>query len=192
MDAILAQRYGSFYFSNVLGFPNPMPERDEWGSCLLRFKGEYWEVHVEHLLDFHECMHKMDIINEDVLINMLRYSLEGKSRESCRSLPLSRISSLKEINVIFNSYYKGMYAVDSLYDECCEEFSLMHHFSRHKIHHLNYGQMHEETITHNEYFIEDIIYSLEIDARKLFPLYFHDNFVVLNVPKDIYAQDTYQ
>jgi hypothetical protein len=32
-----------------------------------------------------------------------------------------------------------------LYDRCCEEFSLMHHCSRHKIHHLNSGQMHEET-----------------------------------------------
>jgi hypothetical protein len=75
-----------------------------------RFKGEYWEVPVEHLLDFHECMHKMDIIHEDVLMKMFRYSLEGKVREWCRYLPPSNISSLKEFHVIFNSYCKGMYA----------------------------------------------------------------------------------
>jgi len=77
----LAQRYEIFYFSNVLGFLNPIPERNEWESCLMKFKGEDWEIYVEFLLDFHECMHQQAIIHEDVLIKMLRYSLEGKAWE---------------------------------------------------------------------------------------------------------------
>jgi hypothetical protein len=79
MDAIITRRYAFCDFFHVYGFLSPMPGRDEWESCLPRFKGEDWEVPTEHLLDFHECMHNMDIIHEDVLINMFRYSLEGNS-----------------------------------------------------------------------------------------------------------------
>jgi hypothetical protein len=91
----------SFDFSNVPGFPNPMPERDEWESCLPRFRGNDWEVPVEHLLDFHEYMRQLSIVHEDVLMKMFRYSLEGKAREWCRSFPPSSISSLKEFHAIF-------------------------------------------------------------------------------------------
>jgi hypothetical protein len=56
-----------------------MPDKDEWESCLPRFKGEYWEVPAEFLLDFHEYMHQLSIVHEDVLIKMFKYSLEGKS-----------------------------------------------------------------------------------------------------------------
>jgi hypothetical protein len=79
MDAIIAVRYVSFDFSNIPGFPNLVPDREEWENSLLKFKGEDWEVPAEHLLDFHECMHQLGIVHEDVLINMLRYSLEGNA-----------------------------------------------------------------------------------------------------------------
>jgi hypothetical protein len=80
MEAIIDARYVSFDFSNILGFPNLVPDKEEWGHCLPRFRGEYWEVLVEHLLDFHECMHQLGIIHEDVLINMFRYSMEGNAK----------------------------------------------------------------------------------------------------------------
>jgi len=85
-----------------------------------------------------------------------------------------------------------MYAVDSRYDECCEEFSLMHHCSKHKIQHLIYSQMHEETVTQNEDSIEDIVSSFEIDEGILFPSYFHDNSVVLNIAKEFSTQENYK
>jgi hypothetical protein len=66
MDDILAQRYAIFCFSNVHDFPNPMPDRDECGDSLPRFRGYDWKVPTKHLLDFHECMHKLDIVHEDV------------------------------------------------------------------------------------------------------------------------------
>jgi hypothetical protein len=44
MEAILAQRYAIFYFSNVPGFPNLVPSKDDWENCLPRFKGNDWEV----------------------------------------------------------------------------------------------------------------------------------------------------
>jgi hypothetical protein len=55
-------------FSNVPGFPNPMPDKDKWEICLPKFKGEDWEVPAEFLLDFHECMHQLDIFHEYVLV----------------------------------------------------------------------------------------------------------------------------
>jgi hypothetical protein len=37
------------------------------------------KFYVEHLLDFHECMHRLGIVHEDVLMKMFRYSLEGNA-----------------------------------------------------------------------------------------------------------------
>jgi hypothetical protein len=71
----LAQRYEIFYFSNVLGFLNPIPERNEWESCIMKFKGEYWEVHAEFLLDFHDCMHQLGIVHEDFQVFIRRKSV---------------------------------------------------------------------------------------------------------------------
>jgi hypothetical protein len=38
MDQILAQRFSFCDFSKIVGFPNPLPSRDEWESSLPNFK----------------------------------------------------------------------------------------------------------------------------------------------------------
>jgi hypothetical protein len=86
MDKILSHRYAFCDFSNISGFPNLVPDRSEWEGPLPRFRGEYWEVPVEFLLYFHECMLKLKVIHEDVMIKLFRYSLEGKACDWCRSL----------------------------------------------------------------------------------------------------------
>jgi hypothetical protein len=70
MDKILAQRYVFCDFSKIVGFPNPMPSRDEWEGCLPIFRGENWEVPAEHLLDFHDFIHRLQIMHEDVQIKI--------------------------------------------------------------------------------------------------------------------------
>jgi len=124
MDVILAQRYAIFHFSNVHDFPNPMLDRDEWENSLLRFMGDDWKVPTKHLLDFHECMHKLDIIHENVLMKMFKYYLEGNAHEWCRSLPIASIFSLIDFHAMFISYCKGNYSTNFLYEGCCEEFDL--------------------------------------------------------------------
>jgi hypothetical protein len=54
MDKIFSQRYAFYDFSNISGFPNPVPNRSEREGPLPRFRGEYWEVPTEFLLNFHE------------------------------------------------------------------------------------------------------------------------------------------
>jgi hypothetical protein len=54
MNKILAKRYAFCDFSKIVGFPNPVPSRDEWENSIPRFRGEEWEVPAEHLLDFHD------------------------------------------------------------------------------------------------------------------------------------------
>jgi hypothetical protein len=66
MDNILAQRYAFCDFSKTFGFPNPDPSRDEWESSLPKFRGEEWEVPVEHLLNFHDFIHQLHIMHENV------------------------------------------------------------------------------------------------------------------------------
>ena len=38
MEAILAQRFAPFIFSDVPGFPNPVPIMDVWGDFLPLFR----------------------------------------------------------------------------------------------------------------------------------------------------------
>ena len=77
MNQILEKKYAFYDFSKIVGFPNPVPSRDEWERSIPRFWGEEWEVPVEHLLDFHDFIHRLEIVHEDVQIKIFRYSLEG-------------------------------------------------------------------------------------------------------------------
>jgi hypothetical protein len=79
MDVILSQMYAFCDFSNVPSFFDHFPGRDEWGSCLPKFRGDDLEVPAKHLLDFHECMHKLSIVHEYVLIK-------------CSNIPLTEMS----------------------------------------------------------------------------------------------------
>jgi hypothetical protein len=57
MENILAQRLAFCDFSQIVGFPNPLPDRDEWEDILPEFQAKISEVPAEHLLDFHEVIH---------------------------------------------------------------------------------------------------------------------------------------
>jgi len=63
MDKILSQRYAFCDFSNIVGFSNLVPSRDEWESSLPKFQGKEWEEPAEHLLDFHDFIHKLRIVH---------------------------------------------------------------------------------------------------------------------------------
>jgi len=53
MENILAQRLAFCDFSQIVGFPNPLPDRDEWEDILSEFQEKNSEAPAEHLLDFH-------------------------------------------------------------------------------------------------------------------------------------------
>jgi hypothetical protein len=122
MEAIFAQRFVFCDFSNIVGFPNPMLSRDEWEGFLPTFKGEYWEVSAEHLLDFHEFVHERQIVHKDVHIKLFRYSLKGEALDWCRSLPASSINSLASFHDAFNTFYKEKFPAESLFENCCDVF----------------------------------------------------------------------
>ena len=121
MDA----RYGFCDFSKIYGFPNIVHDKEVWGHCLPKFIIKDYDHPGEHLLDFHECMHRLNIDHEDVPIKMFRFYLEGHSREWCITLPVARIHSLKYFHIAFNNYCKQSYGDDLLYEECCMEFYLL-------------------------------------------------------------------
>ena len=125
MDKILAERYAFCDFSKIVGFPNPVPSRDEWENSLPRFRGEEWEVPAEHLLDFHDFIHRLQVVHEDVQIKLFWYYLEGISRDWYRSLPIASISSLVYFHAAIHLFCKGRFLADLLYYECCHEFNLL-------------------------------------------------------------------
>jgi hypothetical protein len=121
---ILSQRYAFCDFTNISGFLNPEPDRSEWEGFLPRFRGEDWEVPAEFLLDFHECMLKLKVVHEDVLIKLFRYSLDGAARDWCRSLSIASISSLNQFHASFHLFCKEKFSTGLLYPECCHDFDL--------------------------------------------------------------------
>lgn len=113
-------------FQALLVFLIKVPTRDEWENSLPRFRGEEWEVPAEHLLDFHDCMHRLQVVHEDVQIRLFCFSLEGISHDWYRSLPNASISSLADFHAAFNLFCKTKFSTDLLYPGCCHEFSLLH------------------------------------------------------------------
>jgi hypothetical protein len=76
------------------------------GKSLPRFRGEEWEVPAEHLLDFHDYIHRLQIVHEDVQIKLFGFSLEGIARDWYRSLPIASINSLADFHAAFHVFCK--------------------------------------------------------------------------------------
>ena len=117
MNQILAKKYAFCDFSKIVGFPNPVPSRDEWECNIPRFRGEDWEVPAEHLLDFHDRIHRLQIVHEDVQIKLFGYLLEGIDRDWYRSLPIASIISLADFHVAFHLFCKGIFSTNLLYSK---------------------------------------------------------------------------
>jgi hypothetical protein len=152
MEKILAQRFPFCDFSQIVGFPNALPDRDIWENFLSEFHEKSWEVPAEHLLDFHEVIHRLNIMHEDVQINIFRYSLKGAALEWCRSLPAASIFSLTGFHKTLNSFCKDYFPADCLYENCCEKFSSLHEASAGPE-----DQVHDEAFT-----VEERIYQKNI------------------------------
>jgi hypothetical protein len=129
MEKILAQRFSFCDFSQIVGFPNALPDRDIWENFLPEFHAKSSEEPAEHLLDFHGVIDRLNITHEDVQIKLFRYSLKGVALDWCRSLPTASIHSLKGFHTAFHSFCKDYFPSECLYENCCEEFSSLHESS---------------------------------------------------------------
>jgi hypothetical protein len=163
MEKILAKRYAFCDFSDIAGFPHPVPTINEWGDYLPRFRGSKYDHPGEHLFNFHECMLEHGFVHEDVLIKLFKFSLEGNARNWCQSLPAVSIHSLKDFHVAFNSYYEKIYSADLLFPECCHEeeivpsekfeedsvtFSDLQGLSNLQLEHMNHDPKYIESAAH--------------------------------------------
>jgi hypothetical protein len=176
----------------VFGFPNIVPSKDDWENCLPRFKGNDGEVLVEHLLEFHECLHQLGIVHEYVLLNMCRYTLEGKTHEWCQYFPPSNISSLNKFHVAFHYYCKDIFPTESLFESFCEKFELLYHHYNHEVRDKYVNKMHVETFVHIEGYIEHVVNVIGIDEINLLPSDLHNNLVSLESAQEVSVLETYQ
>jgi hypothetical protein len=79
-------------------------------------------VPAEHLLDFHDYMHRLQVVHEDVQIRLFCFSLEGIAHDWYRSLPNASVSSLADFHAAFHVFCKDHFPADLLYPQCCHEF----------------------------------------------------------------------
>ena len=79
----------------------------------------------EHLLDFHDFIHQLHVVHEDVKMNLFWYYLEGIAHDWYWSLPIASISSFVDIHAAFHLFCKGIFSADLLYLECCHAFNLL-------------------------------------------------------------------
>jgi hypothetical protein len=124
------KRYAFCNFSSISGYPHPVPSRDEWEGNLPIFRGVDWEILAEHLLDFHDYIHRLQVGHADVQIKLSRFSLEGIACDWYRSLPIASIISLADFHVSFHFFCKGIFLANLLYPECCHEFYLLNKDSK--------------------------------------------------------------
>jgi hypothetical protein len=186
MEKILAQRFAFCDFSQIVGFPNALPHRDQWEDFLSEFHAASWEELAEHLLDFHEAIHRHHITHEDVQIKLFRYSLKGAALEWCRSLPTASIRSLIGFHTAFNSFCKDYCPTAGLYENCCEEFSLLHEaFTSPADHVCDEALTVEESICCEK--IEALNDMSGVSLRMEASDIISDAFVLLDVHKDQHA-----
>ena len=110
--------------SNILGFPNPMPNID-WLKNLPVFKDEKGDDVVIHLLRFHMRIRRSKIqIREVRLMKMFVESLEEKARSWYEDLPAASISYLKCFHVVFCDKHNEYYPSLSLVQDYCDKFQI--------------------------------------------------------------------
>jgi hypothetical protein len=190
MDNILSQRLAFCDFSKIVGFPNPLPSRDELEISLPKFQGEEWEVPAEHLLNFHVFIHRLHIMHEDVQINLFKYSLQGIAHDWCRSLLIASIISLIGFHAAFISFCKDYFLAEYLYENCCDEFSFLYKDSAYQKYHIyNEFVIVEESICREEHeVLNDIHYDINnIETSGIIS----DVFVVLRVHEDQHVSSEY-
>ena len=137
MEAILVESYAFCNFSKIDGFPNPMPDRSKWEVSLPQFRGNDWQMLAEFLWDFHDWIHRLHFLHEDVKIKLFSFSLKGATLDWCRNLPKASINCLRDFHDAFNSTYQDRYLVEFFFLECC------HHFDQHV---ASYEEHHNEIL----------------------------------------------
>jgi hypothetical protein len=91
-------------------------------------------------------------MHEYVQINIFKYSLQRISHDWCRSLPIASIISLIGFHADFNSFCKDYFLAEYLYENYCDEFSLLYKDSSyHKYHIYDEVVIVEERIFHEDH-----------------------------------------
>jgi hypothetical protein len=93
--AQIVVRFSPLDFTNISGFPNIVPYLKFWEDHLPSFREDKYDNPTQHLFEFHELMHQLDIHQEYVLMKFFMVSLGGDTRLWYKSILPSNISSLK-------------------------------------------------------------------------------------------------
>jgi hypothetical protein len=99
--ATIVSRYACLDFSQIYGFPNPLPKE---GSCLRngpKFNGEDLSLNLKHISNLCDFIELLRVRHEDVFLRLFYDSFQGKCRSWVEGLPAKSIGSFSIFWVIF-------------------------------------------------------------------------------------------
>jgi hypothetical protein len=100
VDTIIS-RYACFNFSQIYGFPNPLPKDTHYLRNGPKFNGEDLGLTLEHISNFWDFTELLRVKHEYVFIKLFYDSLQGKCRSWVDSLPPKSIRSISGFWVVF-------------------------------------------------------------------------------------------
>jgi hypothetical protein len=98
--ATIVSRYACFYFSEIYGFPNPLPKDEYFLINGPKFNGEDLSLTLKHILNFCDFTELLRDKHEDIFLTLFYDSFQGKCRRWDEGLRAKSVRSFS----IFLSY----------------------------------------------------------------------------------------
>jgi hypothetical protein len=99
--ATIVSRYACLEFSQIYGFPNPLPKDEYFLRNGQKFSGDDLSLTLKHISNFRDFTEFLRVKHEDVFIRLFYDSFQGKCRSWAESLPLKSIRSITTFWVVF-------------------------------------------------------------------------------------------
>jgi hypothetical protein len=99
--ATIISRYACLDFSEIYGFPNPLPKDEYFLRNGPKFSGEDLSLALKHISNFCDFTDLLRIKNEDVFLRLFYDSFQGKCRSWAEGFPARSIRSFTFFWIIF-------------------------------------------------------------------------------------------
>jgi hypothetical protein len=99
-DTIIS-RYACLDFSQIYGFPNPLPKDEYFLRNGPKFNGDDLSLTWKHLSNFHDFTELLRVKHEDVFLRLFHDSFQGKCKSWVEGFPAGSIRTITTFWIVF-------------------------------------------------------------------------------------------